>query len=67
MDEQLLLTVREAAKILRISRNSAYILISQNELPAIRLGRSIRVPHEALEAWIRGASSPTLVNRIPPR
>lgn len=56
MNEPLLLTVTEAASLLRISRNSAYLLISRNELPAIRLGRAIRVPYEALEASIRGAS-----------
>lgn len=47
-----LLTVPEAAKMLRISRNLAYELVARNELPAIRLGRVIRVPKHGLEAWL---------------
>lgn len=56
MDEPLLLTVREAAALLRISRNSMYELVSRRELPSIRLGRSIRIPRHALEAWLLNAS-----------
>lgn len=56
MDQPLLLTVREAAALLRISRNSTYELIARNELPSVRLGRTIRVPRHALEAWLLNAS-----------
>lgn len=48
----MLLTVREAAALLRISRNLAYELVTRGEIPAIRLGRVIRVPRAALEQWI---------------
>lgn len=52
-DESLLLTVPEAARLLRISRNTAYELIRQGEIPAVRLGeRIIRIPRFALEQWI---------------
>ncbi len=44
-----LLTVHEAAAPLRISRNLAYEVVARGELPAIRLGRVIRVPRAALE------------------
>lgn len=47
-----LLTVPEAAKLLRISRNLAYELVARNELPAIRLGRVIRVPKHGLTEWL---------------
>ena len=47
-----LLTVPEAAQFLRISRNLAYDMIARGELPHIRLGRVIRVPHAALEEWL---------------
>lgn len=47
-----LLTVPETAKLLRISRNLAYELVARHEIPAIRLGRSIRVPRAELEAWL---------------
>ncbi len=48
-----LLTVPEAAKLLRISRNLAYELVARHELPSIRFGRVIRVPRSALECWLR--------------
>lgn len=55
------LTVEEAAQILRIGRNSAYGLArrwidsgGQEGLPAIRLGRCLRVPRSALEQLLGG-------------
>ncbi len=51
-DRSLLLTVREAAQLLRISRNLAYELVAQGHLPHVRLGRVIRVPRHGLEMWI---------------
>jgi excisionase family DNA binding protein len=53
----LLLTVAEAAALLRISRNSAYGLVARHELPALRLGRTIRIPRHALETQIINASA----------
>ena len=47
-----LLTVPEAARLLRISRNLAYELVARNELPAVRLGRVIRVPKHGLTEWV---------------
>lgn len=52
----LLLTVVEAANVLRISRNLAYELIARGEIPSVRLGRVIRVPRSGLDAIIRDAS-----------
>lgn len=52
-DHQTLLTVPEAAKLLRIGRNLAYELVAQGEIPSIRFGRLIRVPRAALEERIR--------------
>jgi excisionase family DNA binding protein len=54
-----LLTVPEAARLLRISRNLAYELVAQRQIPALRLGRAIRVPRHALIEWIvRSADTP---------
>ena len=47
-----LLTVPEAAKLLRISRNLAYELVARNEIPVVRLGRVIRVPRRGLSEWL---------------
>ncbi len=53
--ESEVLTVEEAATILRISRNAAYALTREwratggrSGLPCIALGRSLRVPRSAL-------------------
>ena|SRR5215211_136735 len=42
------LTVREAAAILRIGRNQLYQAIARGELGAVHIGRSIRIPKQAL-------------------
>ena len=47
-DLPVFLTVKEAALLLRLKRSTAYELVRRGEIPAIRLGRFIRVPREAL-------------------
>jgi excisionase family DNA binding protein len=47
-----LLTVLEVARILRVSRNRAYELVRLGVVPAIRLGRQVRVPRSALERCV---------------
>ena len=47
-----LLTVKEAAGLLRISPNTCYELIRQGRIPHIRLGRRILIPRHGLEQWI---------------
>src|SRR6516165_3673616 len=47
--DQLVYTVPEAAKLLRISPAHAYALVSRGELPSLRLGRRILIPRCALE------------------
>jgi excisionase family DNA binding protein len=48
----LILTIDEAAGVLRISRQSAYEAARRGEIPTIRLGRRILVPRRALEKLI---------------
>lgn len=47
-DLPVFLTVEEAAHLLRLKRSTAYELVRRGEIPAVRLGRFIRVPREAL-------------------
>ena len=47
-----LITVPEAARRLAIGRTLTYELIAANELPCVRIGRAIRVPAEAIEAFV---------------
>jgi len=42
------LTVREAAAILRVGRNQIYQAVGRGEVGAVRIGRSIRIPKQAL-------------------
>lgn len=44
----LLLTVEEAARVMRLSRNGAYNSVAEGAIPSIRIGRSIRIPRDAL-------------------
>lgn len=47
-----LLTIEEVARILRISKTSAYRLVERRELPFCRVGRSLRFSREDLEAYL---------------
>lgn len=44
-----LLTCREAAQELRLNEETVRVLIRRQELPAVKLGRSVRVPRDAIE------------------
>ncbi len=44
----LMLTVDEAAQLLRIGRNGAYSAVADGALPSVRIGRTIRIPRAAL-------------------
>jgi excisionase family DNA binding protein len=50
--ERLLLRPVEAAEAIGISRSKIYELLASGELPSVRIGASVRVPVEALRAWI---------------
>lgn len=47
-DVPAVLTVEEAAKLLRIGRGAAYEAVRKGEIPSVRVGRTIRVPRRAL-------------------
>lgn len=58
------LTIDEAADILRISRNSAYMLArrwrdtdGREGLPVIELGRNLRVPRAGLTRLLEGGGA----------
>jgi excisionase family DNA binding protein len=53
------LTVREAAAILRVGRNQLYQAVARGQLGAIRIGRSIRIPRQALLDLLAAAGPPT--------
>jgi excisionase family DNA binding protein len=57
MTDQHVITVEEAAEILRISRNGAYEAVKRKEIPSIRIGRRVLVPRIALEKMLRGEAA----------
>ncbi|MEP7763488.1 helix-turn-helix domain-containing protein [Sanguibacter sp. 25GB23B1] len=46
------LTVAEVAEVMRVSKMTVYRLVHSGELPAVRVGKSYRVPQEALQAYL---------------
>jgi len=49
------LTVAEVADMVRVSRMTVYRWIHTGELPAVRFGRSFRVPQQAVETFMEQA------------
>jgi excisionase family DNA binding protein len=49
------LTVSEVAEVMRVSRMTVYRLVHAGRLPAVRFGRSFRVPEAAVEQYLRNA------------
>lgn len=47
------LTVAEVATIMRVSKMTVYRLVHAGELPAVRVGRSFRVPEKAVHDYLR--------------
>ena len=54
---QLLLTVEEAARRLRICRSNMYKLITSGEVKSVRIGRLRRVRPAALEEYVQRLTS----------
>jgi excisionase family DNA binding protein len=48
-----LLRVADIAATLRLGRSQVYAMCARGELPVIRIGRSVRIPRQALREWIR--------------
>lgn len=47
-----LLTVKEAAALMRVGRDTTYALVAQGRIPSVKLGRQIRIPRTALLAHL---------------
>ncbi|HEX4726327.1 MAG TPA: helix-turn-helix domain-containing protein [Jatrophihabitans sp.] len=49
------LTVAEVAAVMRVSKMTVYRMVHSGELPAVRVGRSFRVPEQAVQDYLKGA------------
>lgn len=47
------LTVAEVASLMRVSKMTVYRLVHGGDLPAVRVGRSFRVPEQAVHDYLR--------------
>jgi excisionase family DNA binding protein len=47
------LTVAEVASAMRVSKMTVYRLVHAGDLPAVRVGRSFRVPRDAVDDYLR--------------
>jgi excisionase family DNA binding protein len=47
--------VAEVASIMRVSKMTVYRLVHSGELEAIRVGRSFRVPEQAVNRYLKGS------------
>src|ERR1700749_4487309 len=49
------LTIAEVASVMRVSKMTVYRMVHGGEIPAVRVGRSFRVPEQAVHDYLRGA------------
>jgi excisionase family DNA binding protein len=49
------LTVAEVAAVMRVSKMTVYRMVHGGDLPAVRVGRSFRVPEKAVHEYLRAA------------
>ena len=49
------LTVSEVADVMRVSKMTVYRLVHSGDLPAVRFGRSYRVPESAVQQVLKNA------------
>jgi excisionase family DNA binding protein len=52
-----LMTVAEVAALLRLSKMTIYRLMDKGQLPALRVGRSFRIPRESVQALLDGSTN----------
>jgi excisionase family DNA binding protein len=50
--DEYLLTASEAALRLRVTLPRLYELVRSGTIPVVRIGRQVRIPSNALQAWI---------------
>lgn len=56
----ILLTVEELAKYLKIKPDTIYKKVRKGELPAIKLGKLVRFPKELIDEWIIEQATKTM-------
>jgi len=55
LGEVRLLTVAEVAAIMRLSKMTVYRMVNSGALPALKVGRSVRIPEHVVDEYLRGS------------
>ena len=50
------LTVAEVAELLRVSKMTVYRMVHAGDIPAVRVGRSFRVPQQVVDELLTAGS-----------
>jgi excisionase family DNA binding protein len=58
------LTVGEVADMMRVSTMTVYRMVHSGELPAIRFGRSFRIPESAVAQMIFSTNADQNLNQV---
>ncbi|MFB3109493.1 MAG: helix-turn-helix domain-containing protein [Candidatus Binatia bacterium] len=53
MEREDFMTTEEVARYLRVDKYTIYRLVSQNKLPALKVGNQWRFKRSILERWIK--------------
>ncbi|MEC5192559.1 MULTISPECIES: helix-turn-helix domain-containing protein [unclassified Arthrobacter] len=54
------LTIAEVAAAMRVSKMTVYRLVKAHAIAAVRVGRSFRVPEDAVNDYIRRSTEPAI-------
>ena len=58
------LTVTEVAEVMRVSTMTVYRMVHSGEVPAIRFGRSFRIPESAVAQWLSSSGTGENLNQV---
>jgi len=53
LGEVKLLTVAEVAAIMRLSKMTVYRMVNSGQMPALKVGRSVRIPEQVVDEYLR--------------
>jgi excisionase family DNA binding protein len=57
MDSPLLITTKQAARVLGISRSQVYVLLKSGQLESVHIGRSRRITKEQVIDYVRALTN----------
>ncbi len=55
--EDPILTIPEVARYLKMSKSKVYSLVAREEIPHLKIGRSVRIRRKDLQAWMEKQSN----------